>query len=374
MVDIPSYLKDTNDFLDKIKQIGPLPPKTIMFTLDVVSLYTNIPHEDGLEATRLALEKRINPTIQTSVLIKLLEIILRKNCFTYDGNFYRQRQGTAMGTQCAPSYANICMSYVEQKAFTKQTKLPKAFWRFIDDVFGLWTYTEDALLQFMDIMNKIHPTIKFTLDYSTVSLSFLDVTVYLSDDGKLSTDLYKKETDTGHYLEYNSMHPPHCKDSIVYSQTLRLKRICDKENTFAKRTKELQYNLKQCGYKKRKVSEDIEKAVVSKNGTVRKSDKPTERLPFIIEYNDRLPNVRHLIKELWPICQISNTFKNMPPPIVSYKRAPNLRDLLVHAEAKSKNKETTKPAQKNHHRLLRNAKLQQKPQNYKMWAFKLCYV
>jgi hypothetical protein len=38
-----SYVRDTQDFIQKIKEIGPIPHGTILATLDVTSLYTNIP-------------------------------------------------------------------------------------------------------------------------------------------------------------------------------------------------------------------------------------------------------------------------------------------------------------------------------------------
>ena len=61
-----SYIKDSRDFLKKIKQIRNLPEDSILVTADVVGLYPSIPHELGLKALREALEK-----ISTDDLIKL---------------------------------------------------------------------------------------------------------------------------------------------------------------------------------------------------------------------------------------------------------------------------------------------------------------
>ena len=48
---IPSFLKDTTDFLCKLNDITHLvKPDSLLVTMDVNSLYTNIPHSDGLEA------------------------------------------------------------------------------------------------------------------------------------------------------------------------------------------------------------------------------------------------------------------------------------------------------------------------------------
>ena len=60
---LPSYIKDSSHFLRKIEQINQqikLPPNAIPVAWDVKSLYTNIPHEDGLDALKLTLEKKTN--------------------------------------------------------------------------------------------------------------------------------------------------------------------------------------------------------------------------------------------------------------------------------------------------------------------------
>ena len=44
-----SYIKDTADFLDKLKDLGQVPEGAILVTADVVGLYPSIPHTEGLE-------------------------------------------------------------------------------------------------------------------------------------------------------------------------------------------------------------------------------------------------------------------------------------------------------------------------------------
>ena len=53
-----AYIKDSGDFLRKIKQIGNLPENSILVTVDVAGLYPSILHELGLKALEEALEKR----------------------------------------------------------------------------------------------------------------------------------------------------------------------------------------------------------------------------------------------------------------------------------------------------------------------------
>ncbi|GFO26033.1 hypothetical protein PoB_005253800 [Plakobranchus ocellatus] len=78
---VPSYVQEDMDFLRKIHNInavGPLPPDTILCTMDVSALYTNIPHEEGIGACKSALEtwRDPNSTPSSSFLCDLIKIIL----------------------------------------------------------------------------------------------------------------------------------------------------------------------------------------------------------------------------------------------------------------------------------------------------------
>ena len=98
---VRSYIKDTNHFLKKIMDLDGLPEDAILCTVDVVGLYPSIPHEEGLEALQEALEHRENNTISTDTLLELARFVLKNDCFNFNGNFYQQLRGTAIGTKCA---------------------------------------------------------------------------------------------------------------------------------------------------------------------------------------------------------------------------------------------------------------------------------
>ena len=48
---------------------------------------------------------------------------------------------------------------------------------------------------------------------------------------KMKWKVIYKDTDTHSYLRYESAHPPSCKKGIPYSQFLRLRRICNNDQT-----------------------------------------------------------------------------------------------------------------------------------------------
>ena len=142
---LPSYLQDTTDFLRKQDALGPLPPDTLLVSMDVTSLYTNIPHQDGIQACAEVWETRTNKDPPTETLIKLLTLVLKCNNFEFNGKHYLQVQGTAMGTKMAPAYANIFMGRLENQLLMSVTLKPFSWLRFIDDIDMKWTHGRDSL-------------------------------------------------------------------------------------------------------------------------------------------------------------------------------------------------------------------------------------
>ena len=71
----------------------------------------------------------------------------------------------------------------------------KMFLRFIDDLFMIWTGSEQELLDFMSDLNKKPPSIRFEFKYSQTKLEFLDVLVYQGYNNILQTTIHKKQMD-----------------------------------------------------------------------------------------------------------------------------------------------------------------------------------
>ena len=132
-----------------------------------------------------------------------------------------------MGTRCAPNYAIIFMAEIEEEFLKSQTKVPRIWLRFIDDIFMVWNHTREELDKFTTDLNEFHPTIKFTMETSEFGLPFLDTFIY-KEDQQLKDRVYHKPTDNKQYLLYTSCHPKQHKDAIPYGLLVRAKRICTK--------------------------------------------------------------------------------------------------------------------------------------------------
>ena len=120
--------------------MGQLPPETLLVSMDVISLYTNIPHEDGIKACEEVWEARAVKDPPTQILINLLTLVLKCNNFEFNGKHYLQIQGTAMGTKMAPSYANIFIGRLERRLLQSVILKPFSWLRFIDDIDMKWTH------------------------------------------------------------------------------------------------------------------------------------------------------------------------------------------------------------------------------------------
>jgi len=243
-------------------------------------------------------------TIYYSELIKQ---ILTKNNFELGDSHFLEIHGTAMGTRMAPSYANIFMGKLEKELLAHSRKKPTVWWRYIDDVFALWTHGEESLNNFIGEINQAHPTIKFTAEWSKESVSFLDTTVKL-EDGQLVTDLFVKPTDTHRYLAANSCHPRHCKEAIPYSQALRMRRICSSDESFNRRTTELKEHLVCRGYNSSLVQQQLERTrhLRQKDAlTPRAKTTQNRRTPLVVSYHPNLPHLTAITQQNLPILHAS---------------------------------------------------------------------
>ena len=223
--EVKCYIKDTNDFLKKLRSLPNLPDDIILCTGNGVGLYPNIPRDKGLPALHKRLDLRQEKDVTTSTLIELADVVLKNNIFTFMEKTLKQNRGATIGTKFAPPYSILFMGELEKKILSKIELKPYLWWRYIDDIFFLWEHGEEKLKKFIEYLNEKHPTIKFTAEWSQTLIDFLDVSVSFIG-GKITTDLYVKATDSHKYLHSSSCHPYHGKKGIPYSQALRLNRIC----------------------------------------------------------------------------------------------------------------------------------------------------
>ncbi|XP_059571208.1 uncharacterized protein LOC132244181 [Alligator mississippiensis] len=275
-----SFVQDAIDFLRKLKNIDHLPSNTLLATMDVTSLYTNIPHQDGIQTCRTYLQEQdYSSEYRPKDITELIHFILTHNNFTSDNQHFLQRMGTAMGTKMAPQYANLFMSHLEEDFLKNCTIKPLLYLRYINDIFIIWTENLQSLIEFHQKFSNPHLSIRLSLEYSSTSISFLDTMISIQK-GKIQTTVYKKPTDQHTYLHRTSNHPKHTKKSVIYSQALRSHRICTEEHTRDRHLTNLKMAFTQQGHSSRERDRTFERA----------TRIPREEL---LQYRRKPPQIAH---------------------------------------------------------------------------------
>lgn len=223
-----AYVKNTYDFLKKLDTIA-TNPQSLLVSLDVDSLYTNIDNKLGIEAVSAAFStdpKPIHPYI-----LQLLKLSLEGNDFQFNGKHYLQISGTAMGKKFAPHYADITMAYWEEQNLHRCDKQPRLYLRYLDDIFMIWEHSVSDFQTLFNILNTAHPNITLKSNIQTQELEFLDVLVYkgkkFNESGCFDTKVFFKPTDSHALLHKKSYHPKHTFSGIIKSQLIRFARICN---------------------------------------------------------------------------------------------------------------------------------------------------
>jgi len=173
-------------------------------------------------------------------------MILSINIFRFQDKYYLQKQGTAMGTRMAPSYANLFMGLFETNFLSSKSLKPLAWFRFIDDIFFIWQHGLESLIHFLEKLNTFS-NLKFTWKYSSEMINFLDVNIFIQS-GHLETKLLIEESNTMQYLHYDSCHSTYIKNSIPKSLEERARKLCSKEEDFKSYTNTLTEAFKNPGY------------------------------------------------------------------------------------------------------------------------------
>ena len=113
----------------------------------------------------------------------------------------------------------------ESQLFKEADKTPLVYFRYVDDIWGVWTFGEQDLHQFHEKANAIHPRIQVDLRFSTEEIEFLDMVTFISG-AELKTRKYSKLTARHLYLHHKSDHPVTVKNAIPYGLAVTSKRIC----------------------------------------------------------------------------------------------------------------------------------------------------
>ena len=116
---IPSFVKDTADFIEKIKTMT-IEDDEIMVSFDIKSLFTSVPIADATNVIKQLIQKDEDFSTRTNLkpesLLDLLQLCLTTTSFQFRETHYELTDGLPMGSPTSPSVANLFVAQVEKRA------------------------------------------------------------------------------------------------------------------------------------------------------------------------------------------------------------------------------------------------------------------
>jgi hypothetical protein len=234
---------------------------------DVSALFTSVPVDKAMEVIRKKLEEDDTLYERTPLspddIIKLLDLCLRCTYFSFQGVYYLQIHGAAMGSPVSPIVCNLYMEHFEHKAIATAEHPPRWWRRYVDDTHTI--LKKDHAQGFTDHLNQVDEDIKWTTEGEVVvevqvdqelelgprterALAFLDTWTVVDPDGGISTKVFRKETHTDQYLNFSSNHPLEHKRGVVRTLFHRAESIVSKEEDKVTEKEHIRSALRLNGY------------------------------------------------------------------------------------------------------------------------------
>ena len=294
----PMILKNSTELI-KYLEYTTVTENTILVTMDVESLYTNINQDTAIDQitnifknfkhtllnnyhkhtnnnnnnnnnhndnnndndneNSLDYLDESNPltpiiyTIDDNLINDFLSFILKNNYIKFNDTIVIQTHGIAMGTPTAPSIANIFMWNIEKRLVKKiksekNYSFPKHYYRYLDDIIFLWEYSQEQLTDFINLYNSMEPNIKVEAKISTKSIEFLDTIIHINEDKQITFNIHQKELNKYLYVPFTSNHPIHTFKGLIKTELIRYCRNCTNLKDFIKIKNKFFTRLRQRGY------------------------------------------------------------------------------------------------------------------------------
>jgi hypothetical protein len=282
---------------------------------DVTAMYTNIPTDLALSKLRwfyfeynkyynlkkVAIEFPYNEK-QWKKIISILEWVLKNNYFTFGNKTFLQFNGTAMGTNCAPNFAQIFLGIFEWKQiYSNSTPLPQGYTRFVDDTWMMIKriYIENT----KNFIRNICEQLSWTFEIGT-SVSFLDLLTALGTKYKrhqlVDFEPYEKPMNSHLYTSPTQNYPSNYKYSWIQGEGIRMLRNSSQKSVFLANLKQFKSNLLKREYPIQIINYYLDK--------VQWHDRPRyltlfKPLPYLcktitIEYHPLWNNMMHAIRNI----------------------------------------------------------------------------
>ena len=183
-----SYIKDTEDFVAKIKNIE-LEEHETMVSFGISDMYPSLPKQDVIaEVIRRINNENFKPSMNKEALIELVIISVEFMSFSCNNQYYDQKDGLFIGSPTSPAFAELYVQRVEEIHVYRMIHAPRIWFRKVDDTFVITKYDK---IETINELNSFNNKIKFTYESPTDNaLPFLDCMIEINNERKLQTKVY----------------------------------------------------------------------------------------------------------------------------------------------------------------------------------------
>lgn len=222
------YVADSFEFSNYINDMQ-LPQSHVLVSLDVVSLFSNIPTELAIKCISdkwdLVSE---HCQLPKDTFLELLQFVFNSTVFTFNGQFYQQIFGVSMGSDVSPIVAQWVMDYIVTEAIKKLPFRLPFLRKYVDDIITSIPISSSHIV--LQKFNSIHPKIQFTIEEenSDFAVPFLD-TLVIRQDRVVKTDWYQKPTASGRYVNFHSFHTMRMKINTVLNLKNRIIKVSHRD-------------------------------------------------------------------------------------------------------------------------------------------------
>jgi hypothetical protein len=199
----------------------------VLSSMDITSLYPNIPLDDALRVIRVLLMElpHLYASEQVEEIVSLLKLVLKTNVVNFKGRLFLQIKGGAMGTPVLVCVAILYMFFHERDLVSefRARGWLMFYHRYIDDIFSLFTSLAAHDL-FFRRFNSLNPNSTCTGNVGD-SVVWLDLVISKGKrfalDGRLDIQLFQKHLNLFLYLPFNSNHSYKSKLGFVTTELVR---------------------------------------------------------------------------------------------------------------------------------------------------------
>ena len=287
-----SYIRNSTDLLNILDKTPKLPKNAKIVTTDATSMYTNISTTDGIATIRKYLDEFANELPHTlpptDLICSLLEVVMTTNIFQFGNTWWKQIDGTAMGTPCACIYSTLYFGYYERKILQPKYKDNLLFYkRQIDDILIIWKPTSTNNIEWPAFVSDLNncSSLKWETEKLGLKTNFLDITITFDPKlNKLKYTTYQKPSNLFLYIPPHSAHPKNTIKSLIYGLLKTYNRQNPNRTDFNKMGSLLYKRLRARGHHYEDLKEHFKVALhkLKKINYIKNKSTPTMHTPSLL--------------------------------------------------------------------------------------------